>query len=326
LGASFGDDMPGAVAAAIAAAWQRTRRWGWIGVIAAAVLFTVFADSKSQPKAPRKPDEAPLLAADAALGQAMRAGDRRTARRLLSLEFSFVDPAGKVYARRALLADLKDMAAAPASEAKARNYGLLATVTGERKNASSREVFFLDVWVRQKRAWRALAMQEVNLSRADAPPAQTAGRASTAAPTAPAAASATRYACKNPCLTIPYRVRSPAEQDVITAYQAIVKAIVAHDAPEWDTHVADDFVLYASNRAPVAKAERIAAIERQKATGAAVTVGEIADMHLAVYGDGAAMLTTEASPDLARAYHAARIFVHRNGQWLMALSAHTDAE
>ena len=306
--------MPGA-ASVIASAWQRTRQWGWIGVIAAAVLFTVFAESKSQPKPPPSAEEVPLLAADAALGKAMRGGERGAARRLLSLQFTFIDAAGRLHMRHDVLADLKGMAAAPPSEPKVRNYGLLATVTGQRQNAGGRDVSFVDVWVRQKRAWRALSMQDVKLADADAPPAQTA-----------AAAPAKPYECKNPCQAIPYRVRSPAEQEIVGAYQAIVKAIVAHDASEWGRHVADEFVLYASDRAPVTKAGRMAAIERQKEAAAVVTVGEVADMRLSVYGDAAAMVTGESSPDHAQAYRATRVFVRRNGQWLMALSTHTDTE
>ena len=72
------------------------------------------------------------------------------------------------------------------------------------------------------------------------------------------------YECKNPCETIPYRVRSPAEQDVITTFQEIEKAAVAHDAEEWSKHVADDFMLYRSGFAPVPKSGLMATIDREK--------------------------------------------------------------
>jgi hypothetical protein len=310
-----GASMPGAASGA--GAWRRTKQWGWLAALAAGVLIAVFAVPRSQPKAQTKADDAPLLMADTALGEAMRGGDRAAARRLLSLQFSFIDAAGKTYQRRDVLADLKGTAAAPASQVQVHNYGLLATISGHRKSAAGSDVFFLDIWVRQKRAWRALVMQDVMLAAADAPPA---AAPASAAPTKP-------YECKNPCQAVPYRVRSPAEQDVVNAFQAIVKAIVAHDAPEWGKHVADEFALYASGRAPVRKADRLAAIERQKDAGAVVTVGEVKDMRVAVYGDGAVMTTSEAAPEAARPpYRATRIFVRRNGQWLMAISAHTEAE
>ena len=113
----------------------------------------------------------------------------------------------------------------------------------------------------------------------------------------------------------------------MNSFQAIEKAAVGHDADEWSKHVADEFVLYASGRAPIAKSGRIAAIERQKQTSATVQVGEVEAMRLAVYDDGAAMIATHVSPDDTRPpYRAARVWVRRNGQWLMAISLQTDVK
>ncbi len=290
-------------------------QWGWLGALVAGVLIAVFAETKAQPKAPPSAgDDAPVLAADSALGEAMRAGDKAMARRLLSLQFTFVDADGKIHVRRDFLADLKGVAAAPASDAKVRLYGLLAMVTGHRKSAHNSDAFFLDIWAKQKGTWRALLIQDVAIA-ADAPPAAATTLAAEAQP----------YECRNPCQAIPYRVRSAAEQDIITAFQAIEKSVVAHDAGEWGKHVADEFVVYRTGRAPVAKSGRIAMIERQKDTNDRVTVGEVETLWLAVYGDGAAMIATHHVPDNARpAYRAARVWVRRNGQWQMAISVQTD--
>src|SRR5208282_6912877 len=100
------------------------------------------------------------------------------------------------------------------------------------KAADNNDVFFLDIWAKQKGSWRALLMQ--NVAAAAPPPS--------AVPAA-AGGEPKQHECKNPCQTIPYRVRSAAEQDVINTYRAIVKAIVVHDANEWAEHVADQFVL-----------------------------------------------------------------------------------
>jgi Domain of unknown function (DUF4440) len=193
-------------------------------------------------------------------------------------------------------------------------YGRVGMVTGHRKSADGRDVFFLDIWAKQKRAWRALVSQEVVLAATDTP---------RPAPTQPGAA-ATPYDCKNPCQTIPYRVRSPAEQDIVNSFQAIEKAAVAHDAAEWGKHIADEFMLYGSGRPPIPKSGRIAAINRQKETNTPVTVGEVQAMRLSVYDDGAAMIATHVLPDNSRPpYQAARVWVKRNGQWLMAISLQT---
>jgi len=161
------------VAASGAGKWGRlvsrpVVRWTALVAIAAGVLIAAFALPKAQPKAqPIAVDDAVVLAADTALGDAMRAADRRTTRRLLALQFSFVDADGKTYARKDFLRDLAHFAAGAASEPKVRGYGLVAQVTGRHKSAHDTDVFFLDVWVRQKGAWRALLTQEVPIANAD---------------------------------------------------------------------------------------------------------------------------------------------------------------
>jgi hypothetical protein len=286
-------------------------RHSWLGVVVAAALIAVLADLKAQ-TAPG--EDALVLAADDSLGQALRTADKSFARKLLSLQFTFIDGNGKVHDRKSFLADLKDAAAVPARDAKVKTYGRIAMVTGHRKSAADKEVFFLDIWAKQKGAWRALAMQDVMLAAADAPPP-------------PPLAAAKSYECKNPCQVIPYRVRSPAEQDVINSFQALEKAAVAHDAEEWSKHVADEFVFYGSGRAPVPKSARIAAIKSQKENNTIVTVGEIASMRLTVYDDGAAMIASHVMADGSRPpYCAARVWVKRNGQWQMAISVQTTTE
>jgi hypothetical protein len=303
--------------AATSASVQPAVRWGGVLAIVAGVLIAAFALPKAQPKAqPVAADETAVFAADGALGEAMRVGDKAAVRRLLALQFTLVDADGKTHPRKEFLAELKRLAPAPASDVKIRSFGLVAAVTGRHKSAHDSDVFFIDVWAKQKGAWRALLMQDVPIAADDAP-------AATAAP-APAA-EPQPYACDNPCKTIPYRVRSTAEQDVINTFQTIMKAIVAHDVNEWAKHIADDFVAYASGRAPIAKSVRIAAIERQQEGNATVRVGEVQTMRLAVYGDSAVMIATDV--DEARPpYRAARVFVKRGGQWLMAISVHTDVK
>jgi Domain of unknown function (DUF4440) len=259
--------------------------------------------------------EEAVAAADRALADAMRSGERSIARGLLSLQFSYTDAAGRAYSRHDFLAGLKNLSAVTAGDPKLTMYGLLATVTGERKAGDGTTAFFLDIWVKQKGAWRALARQDVVIADGGA--------------LAPASSREDVKAidCTNPCQSMPYRVRSPAEQDVLNSFLAIEKASIAHDAQEWSKHVTDDFLLYRSGYAPVDKAARIATIERQKHAATSVTVGEIQAVRLSVYGDAAAMITTQMVPDNSRPpYRAARVWVRRNGQWLLAVSVQTDIQ
>ena len=288
-----------------------TQRW-WLGIFVATALVAVLVELRAQ-TAPS--EDTLVLEADQALGAPMRADDKSIPRKLLSLQFTFVDANGKIHERKDFLPDLKTAAAAAPSDPVVKIYSRIGMVTGRRKSADGRDVFFLDIWAKQKRAWRALVSQEVVLAATDTP---------RPAPPQPSTAAAP-YDCKNPCQTIPYRVRSPAEQDIVNSFQAIEKAAIGHDAAEWGKHVADEFVLYGSGRAPIAKSGRIAAINRQKENGTAVTVGEVEAMRLSVYDDGAAMIATHALADNSRPpYQAARVWVKRNGQWLMAISVQTD--
>jgi len=308
--------MSGATSAVRSMVLRRAVQWGWVGALIAGVLIAILVvGPKAQPRPPVPAAGAPVLTADEALGEAMRAGDKGIARRLLALEFGFIDSGGKIHTRKEVLAGLKALAGGPPTDVEVRIYGLVAVVTGHRKSARGEEALFLDVWARQKRAWRALVMQDVPLGEAE--PA-----AAGAAP-APGAQS-TSSECKNPCEAIPYRVRSPAEQDIITSFQAIAKAVVAHDAGEWGRHVADDFVLYGGGGTPVTKSARIALIERQKESNAATTIGEVEKMMVAAYGDGAVMITTQVTPDSRARFRAVRLWTRRDGRWLMAVSAHTD--
>jgi hypothetical protein len=259
--------------------------------------------------------EESVAAADRALADVLRTGDRTIARKLLSLQFSYTDEAGRAYSRHEFLADLKSLSAATAGDPKLTMYGVLATVTGERKSADGNTAFFLDIWAKQRGAWRALAWQSVVIANG------------AAAPAASSRDDGKAIECANPCQTMPYRVRSPAEQDVLNAFLAIEKASIAHDSQEWSKHVADEFMLYRSGYAPIDKAARIAAIERQKQAESPLTVGEIQAVRLSVYGDAAAMIATQMVPDNSRPpYRAARVWVRRNGQWLMTISVQTDIQ
>src|SRR6516225_9680771 len=77
--------------------------------------------------------EESVSATDRALADALRTGDRASARKLLSLQFTYTDEFGRAYSRHEFLADLKNLSAA-AGDPKLTMYGLLATITGERKS------------------------------------------------------------------------------------------------------------------------------------------------------------------------------------------------
>jgi Domain of unknown function (DUF4440) len=289
---------------------RRTVRGTALALLAASLVTAQIIRTRAQSA------EEFVLAADRALADALRSADRTAARKLLALQFSYTDEAGRTYSRHEFLADLKNLSATPVGDPKLTMYALLGTVTGERKSADGNTAFFLDIWVKQRGAWRVLARHNVMLADGAVSAASVQLRNDSKA-----------IECTNPCQTMPYRVRSPAEQDVLNAFRAMEKASIARDAQEWSKYVTDEFMLYRSGYAPIDKAARIAAIEGKGHVGNPETVGAIQAAKLSVYGDAAAMITTQIVPDNSRPpYRAARIWVRRNDQWLMAVSMQTDIE
>jgi hypothetical protein len=301
--------------------WTSIRTCLCLGVVAAVLLIAVLAETRAQLAG----EEALVGAAQKSLTDALRAGDKSAARKLLSLQFTFADENGKVFPRKEFLSDLKGVASGEvATDVKVSVYGTIGTVTGSRKSADGNPVFFLDIWAKQRGYWRALTMQDVGLGSGNAQVAATDPPPGGNAKALSVSGDPKPYECKNPCDTIPYRVRSPAEQDVITAVQAIAKARITHNGDEWGKHLADDFMRYQSGHAPVGKAAVIAALDHEKA---GETVSEIQAMRLAVYGDGAAMIASYVSPDNSRPpYRAATVWAKRNGQWQLVIDVETDSK
>jgi hypothetical protein len=297
---------------------QRITQRFWRAALAAGLLVAILVSPRAQPALG---EDGLVLAADTALTDAMRAGDKSAVRKLLSLEFTYTDANGALHGRKEFVTDLGRFAPAAATGVNVKIYGLVAMVTGNRKSALGSEVFSLDIWVKEKRAWRALAMQDVVVADAAAAgpePAEEAGLRGELAKV---------FDCKNPCETIPYRVRSPAEQDIVNTFQAIAKAAFAHDADGYAKHLAEEFVYYQSGVAPAAKPDRVAHVENEKAHNIPAILTAIQSMRLWVYGDGAAMLSVNGVPgDSEPLLRVARVWVKRNGQWQMAISVQTDVK
>jgi Domain of unknown function (DUF4440) len=297
------------------------RPWLWLGPLIAVLVLAVFAKSRAQPGSG---EEVLVAAAETKLDDALRSGDKTAVRKLLSLQFTFADENGKVFPRKEFLSDLKSVAASEApADVKVKVYGLVGMVTGSRKSADGNPVFFLDIWAKQKGSWRALTMQDVVLGSPDA------NKLASNAPDEVEArdALAKIVDCKNPCETIPYRVRSPVEQDIVAAYQSIEKATFARDAAEWAKHIAPEFVHYRSGAPPISRSERVATIEGQKEHNVPAILTGIQSMRLWVYGDGAAMISTNGIPDDTEPLlRIARVWVKRNGQWQLVISVQTDVK
>jgi len=253
-----------------------------------------------------------VIFADQALRRALATGDKVWIATLLDRRFTFTDRTGKSVAKARIVVSPDASVAGDGEDLKVRRYGRVAIVTGSTGPQAKPEALFVHVWLKRRGGWRALAFHDS---------APTAG---TAPPVAKLAAPAS---CENPCKRIPYQPRTPAEQDIVAAFQAIETAVAGNDADAWMRHIADEFMIYRSNARPRAKADRVAFIKAQKDAGAPTRVGELTSMQLWVFGDAAVMTADHAgSDDPQLPYRATRLWVRRDGRWQMALSQQTAIE
>jgi ketosteroid isomerase-like protein len=253
----------------------------------------------------------------AALGKAIRGGDKPTVRNLLSPQFVWINQHGTILSRTALLGGLSVAASARADTGvKVRMYGDIALVSGRRKSTGGETLYFTDIWIKGAAGWRALIRHDNILAAADVPDAPHAPQ--------PRLADAKPPDCANPIDFVPYTPKSKAERDIIASFQALEKAVIHNDADEWVKHVAEEFVVTRTRQHTTSKAGRVAVIEKQASVNGETFVAEVEWMNLWVKGDAAVMRADHRMPGNRRPpYLATRIWVKRDGRWLMAMSQQT---
>jgi len=260
-----------------------------------------------------------VLAAAKALQAAIRGGDAAAAEKLLAGDFSFIDAAGHVHARRSVLDALKASPRSAAVQIKVRDYGRIALITGSYKSAQAGErsdLFALDVWVNDAGRWQALIHHNNVLAPPDAPAAH--------ASAVPRPMDAPPPRCVNPLEVVPYKPKSQAERDIIAAFQALELAVTRNDPAAWTEHVADEFVVTRTRQHPTDKAARMAFMATQRAINAETFVAEVVSLKFWVLGDAAIMRADHAMPGNRRPpYRATRLWVKRDGHWQMAVSQQT---
>jgi hypothetical protein len=270
-------------------------------------------------KARRPSEQQAVLAAANRLAGAIRRGNKTAADNLLAPGFSFIDASGKVHTRRSVLAGLKANPKAPNRKPRVKVYDRVALVSGPAKSAQAGkrdDLFAVDVWVKGNDGWRALIHHNNVLAPKSAPHGHAAST--------PRPPGAKPPHCPNPLETVPYEPKSQAERGIITAFQALETAVTQNDPVEWPKHIADEFVVYRTNQHPTTKASRVAFIEAQKAVNGESWVAEVAWMKLWVLGDAAVMRADHVMPGNRRPpYRATRLWVRRDGRWLMAMSQQT---
>ena len=248
-------------------------------------------------------DDQSILQADHEFVQASAKRDTATVGRVLDTDFSWTDADGKTRSK----AEVLDSVPAPAlgneagAQVKQQTHSQVGAVM-----SSHDKTHVLRIWVRRPAGWRLLVYHEVILGR------QAPG------PSAPGVKD-----CENPCKTVPYKPRNEAEQAVIASWQALETGVTNHDAAAWAPHIAEEFVMLgSSNDHPLSKADRISTLNLQKQTGFPSAPAPLVSAQMFDFGD-AVVMTCHHQPYTGKPVHVSRLWIKRNGQWVMAISYQT---
>jgi hypothetical protein len=241
-----------------------------------------------------------VLRADRSLVAVLANGDAGTAAVWLDDEFTWVDSNGLILDKAQSLHDLpKPPLGGEAGLTPAmHDYGAVASIAVDRD-----KVFVLRIWVKRAAGWRLLAYHEVSQNL-------------------PVAAHGPgRKEWDNPCKAIPYEPRNADERDCLASWQRLEIAVMQHEPEVWAQHVADEFMVVGVTRRH-SKADRKAVIEEQKRSGANSAPAPLVSTRLFGFKD-AMVMTCEHQPFHGKAARVSRVFVKRDGRWLMAVSFQT---
>jgi hypothetical protein len=240
------------------------------------------------------------MAADRALVAALAARDTNTVAALLDDDFLWVDCDGrrldKAQALRALPAPpLGDEAALAAT---LHRYGDVTTVQVDRD-----KMLVLRIWVAHAGHPRLLTYHEVSQRAAHV------------------LHGPGRKEWDNPCYTLPYEARNADERDCLASWQRLEIAVMHHEPEVWAAHVADEFMVVGAARRH-SKADRKAVMAEQQRTGANSAPAPLVSARLFGFPD-VMIMRCEHQPFHGKAAQVSRVFVKRDGAWLMAVSYQT---
>jgi hypothetical protein len=162
--------------------------------------------------------------------------------------------------------------------------------------------YVLRVWIKRDAGWRLLVYQAVSIG---ASPSFTPDK----------------DVCENPCNTVPFHPRNTDERDVIHAYQAVERAVTAHDSAAWGAHIADEFFAVTSNSdRPLDKATRMGGLDHQREGG--IAPFPLVSARMFAFGDTTIMISRQ-QPVHGLPLHVTRVWFKRNNAWLEAYSYQT---
>jgi hypothetical protein len=244
-----------------------------------------------------------ILQADHEFVQAAAKGETGSIGKLLDADFAWTDADGSTRSRAEVLGSLPTPALGneTGAEVKQQTHAQVGAVMSSRD-----KTHVLRIWVRRLAGWRLLVYHEVILGRQ-----------------VPGPSGSGVKECENPCKTLPFKPRNEAEQAIIASWQALETGVTNHDAALWAPHIADEFVMLgSSNDHPLSKADRIATLNLQKQTGFGSAPAPLVSAQMFDFGD-AVVMTCLHQPYTGKPVHVSRLWIKRNGQWVMSISYQT---
>jgi len=260
------------------------------------------------PRAAAIPADAPdnnkdVLAADKLLVAALNKSDKAAAGKLFDSIFSWTNSAGETIDRAKALASLPKPPIGDESGAKIfeYTYGQVGAV-----QVSSGKVYILRIWVKRAEGWRLLDYHEVTLPSGAGSPAER-----------------TTNDCQNPCKGVPYTPKDADEKDILTSWGQLETAVTNHQPQVWAQHFLDEFLVISSGRPdPLDKAGRMGILSKPGIGPAPAGLAADPVVRFIHFGDVVVMFA-QANPYAGKPAHISRIWVKRDGKWLMAVSYQT---
>jgi len=248
--------------------------------------------------------EESVLQANVALEKAIQKGDKTAVERFLDMEFTWVDPEGIIQSKPEVLAALPQPVAVSggATQVTERVYGQVVVVQVHNGQAHT-----IRVWVKRSEGWKVLHVGEIIQ-----PAKPEVGGPGIETP------------CINPCTILPFKPKSAAEQAALKSWQQMETGAYNHLGTEWGAHAAEEFQVISSwNNKPLTKVDRVDDFDRLGKKGVHTNpVAPVMWAHMWDFGDTFFMLSEHirygSKPDIA-----SRVWVNREGRWLLAVSYHT---
>jgi hypothetical protein len=244
-----------------------------------------------------------VLEADHQFIQSASKGDSAATTKLIDKDFTWTSSEGATFSS----ADVTHSVPKPALGDEAgvdvteRTYGDVGAVS-----ASSGKMHVLRLWVKRSAGWKLLVYQEVQ--QLDQPSGS--------------AGSGVKE-CENPCKTVPFKPANESERAIISSWQALETGVTAHDSAAWAPHIADEFVQISSNSDhPISKAGRMETLDKQKAIGVGSAPSPLVSAKMFDFGD-AVIMTCLHQPFSGKPVHVSRLWIKRDGKWVMVISYQT---